>query len=349
MHSASTAEAALRAVLPRYGIEETAEVSLVKYRENHVYRVTDASGRDYAARIHRVGYRSTAQLDTEANYLLALAGRGLRVPRLLPTTDGAANVAHGSGGQQVVIDLQDWIDQAAPMGDIALALDGDRTLAESDFHALGGELGKLHVACQRIGVPGWFARGAWDAAGLAGPAPLWGDPAKLPSLDGAQREAIGHAMAALRARLAALPVDAECFGVIHADLTPENVLVSHGEPTLIDFDDFGTGWHLFDLVTVLFFYTRHPLLAEYRRGLEAGYRAQRPQLPAGFFEPWEDLLLARGLTYLGWAAERHGDEEATFIETRVVPVVMQLIGQYQPAQRQPSQTPANAPANGGRP
>ncbi|GAB3619908.1 phosphotransferase [Glutamicibacter endophyticus] len=325
MISASAAEAALRTVLPRYGIEDSAELDLVKYRENYVFRVTTTNGDAYAARVHRVGYHSNAELNSEANYLLELSHYGLQVPQLVATTDGAANCSHPTDETEVVIDLQHWIDDAAPMGDIVAALDGDPSLSEDDFHALGRELGRLHRACVSIGVPEDFTRGAWDTDGLAGSAPLWGDPTKLPTLESGEREMIASAMQRLHRRLQQLPRDATHFGVIHADLTPENVLISGADPTLIDFDDFGTGWHLFDLVTVLFFYSRHPLLNEYRRGLEAGYRSERPGLPADFFDPWEDLLVARGLTYLGWAAERHGDEEASFIEQRVVPVVLELI------------------------
>jgi hypothetical protein len=36
----------------------------------------------------------------------------------------------------------------------------------------------------------------------------------------------------------------EVYGVIHADSTPDNILVSGEEFMLIDVDDFGEGWRL---------------------------------------------------------------------------------------------------------
>jgi hypothetical protein len=36
------------------------------------------------------------------------------------------------------------------------------------------------------------------------------------------------------------------------------------------------------------------------------------------------MLLARGLTYLGWAAERPGQETSEFIAEQVVPLVLAL-------------------------
>lgn len=326
MISPTQAEAALREALPSYGVENTAHLELVKYRENHVFRVDVDKETSYAARLHRLGYRTPEQLSTEAAYLMELVGHGLSVPRLIRTLDGQLNCTVVlSDGQAVVIDLQHWIHDASPMGDVAEAIAGADALSGQNFQELGRELAKLHRASMAIGIPEGFDRGAWDHEGLAGDSPLWGDPANLPSLDDEQRAKISRAMLSLHGRLGKLRRDEDVFGVIHADLTPENVLVSAAGPVLIDFDDFGTGWHLFDLATVLFFYSSHPRLAEYRRGLETGYLEERGEVPADFFAGWDDLLLCRGLTYLGWAAERHGDEETDFIERKVVPVVMNLV------------------------
>ena len=41
------------------------------------------------------------------------------------------------------------------------------------------------------------------------------------------------------------------YSMIHADFVAENVLVDEGRVRLIDFDDAGFGWHLFELATSL--------------------------------------------------------------------------------------------------
>lgn len=56
----------------------------------------------------------------------------------------------------------------------------------------------------------------------------------------------------------ALGTTADRYGVLHADLTPENVLVQDGRLLVIDFDDFGAGWYLFDLTAALVFFVPHP-------------------------------------------------------------------------------------------
>ncbi|HWV47995.1 MAG TPA: phosphotransferase, partial [Microbacterium sp.] len=154
-----------------------------------------------------------------------------------------------------------------------------------------------------------------------GETPLWGDPRALGTLSADEVALLDRALPKLHAVLRGLGTDSETYGVVHADSTPENVLETDAGFTLIDFDDFGTGWFVFDLVTALFHHTGHPRAAEYERALIAGYEAIRP-LCTGEREAWDALDLARGLTYLGWAAERAGDPASEFIGEAVAPLVL---------------------------
>ncbi len=56
----------------------------------------------------------------------------------------------------------------------------------------------------------------------------------------------------LRPRVAALPTEKPCYGLIHGDVIPSNVQVSpNGGVTLLDFDFFGPGWRAYDVATYL--------------------------------------------------------------------------------------------------
>ena len=97
----------------------------------------------------------------------------------------------------------------------------------------------------------------------------------------------------------------------------------HNELVVIDFDDFGDGWYLFDLATPLFFFQGHPDYAAFRASLLEGYRAERPLSEAE--ERLLDLfLVARGYTYLGWAATRPETDTAAFLIAEIVPLVVRL-------------------------
>ena len=305
-----------------YG-REGAALHFVKYRENHVFRA-ELGGESFAVRLHRRGVHRTAAVRTEMDYLVALGGRGFPVSEPLRTSSGdLVCLVEDEAGAEYQVDLQRWVEGASPLGDIGAAFDGTSRLTPQDFHRLGQLAAELHNHMEELGrLPG-FARPAWDLDGLVGSTALWGDPLSLDGLSARDRVVLTDAVARLTEDLAALGTGADVYGVIHADFTPENILVRGDELVLIDFDDFGEGWHLFELATILFFYSPHPRFTEYVAAVFAGYRTRRHLLD----EPprlWNGMLLARGLTYLGWASERRGDDTAEFIAEHVAPVVVTL-------------------------
>lgn len=143
------------------------------------------------------------------------------------------------------------------------------------------------------------------------------------ALRAADRDAVAAAIDRIRETLRGYGARPERFGPIHADLTPENVLRTADGLVLIDFDDFAAGWHLFDLATALYFYTPHPRADDYRAALFAGYESLRP-LDADDRAAFPAILLARGLTYLGWAADRRGETTAEWHASTVLPHVVSL-------------------------
>lgn len=311
-------EIARRSLEP-FGLDPQARIEFVKYRENHVFRVTDRD-RSVALRLHRPGYRDDVEVRSELTYLRALADAGVRVPEVIPTGDGALMLTVRTEAGERRVSAQRWFDDAVPFSDIQTVLAGDHSPDPSEFERIGALLGALHAAAIEIGTPDGFRRGAWDADGLAGEEPLWGDPRALSSLTDDQRAAVDRAMPLLHERLTGLGTDPAVYGVVHADATPENILHTAQGVVLIDFDDFGTGWYVFDLVTAVFHHAGHPRFAEYEDAIRAGYRTAR-SLSAAELDAWDPLLVARGLTYLGWAAERPGDPASDFISQAVAPWV----------------------------
>ncbi|MEX5234824.1 phosphotransferase enzyme family protein [Kocuria arenosa] len=333
-----TAIRTVRSALQRYGFVEGAALELVKYRENYVFRLTEPAGMSYAVRLHRAGYRTDAEIRTELAYLKALAERGMSVPEIVPAVNGELVCLVGAeDGETFYLDVQKWLEASTPLGDVAEAFAGIRALEPEAFRQLGVLTGELHRHTMTIGRTPGFERSAWDVEGLVGAAPLWGTPLAVEELSHEQAALLTRALAKLRAELEAIGTAPESYGVIHADLTLENVLVQDGRLIVIDFDDFGEGWHLFDLTTALFFLVPHPRYEDYRRALLEGYRSARP-VPDSFFEAWDALLLARGMTYLGWAADRRGDDTAEFIVEQVLPVVLGLAARYAPMVSSPVAT-----------
>lgn len=323
-HERTVATELARAALPEYGIAADTPLELLKHRENVVFGLT-AGGQDYVLRVHRRGYHSDDELACELDFVRALASEAVAVPNFVPARDGrgfcVVGREHPAGPHQV--DLQHRIENSGNFGDERTAVAGTATLEPSDFAALGRLAAEVHAASVRSGYTMAVPRDDWDVDGLVGPAPAWGDPLRITELAGADRELVVAAIARIRTVLEAYGTPAHRFGPIHADLTPENVLrTSHGL-VLIDFDDFAAGWHLFDLATALYFFTPHPRADEYRAALFAGYESVRP-LDAADHAAFPAMLLARGLTYLGWAADRRGEDTAEWHARTVLPHVVEL-------------------------
>lgn len=318
------AEAMARSALLDFPVGTEPHIRFVKYRENVVFQVEDAAGK-YALRIARPGYRTDAQIASEVTYVRALRALGIGVPDFIRTTDGRDLTSRSlDGGLRNQILLQHWVDDAVPLDDIGNGFDGSSTLAPEDFAAVGALAARMHEVGRRLGRPAGYDRPAWDREGLVGSAPLWGDPRAITELMPDEIQVLDAACASLARVLDDAGTDEDVYGVLHADFSPENVLRGRdGTLTLIDFDDFGEGWHAFDLATTLFFFLPHPRYPEYRRALQDGYAASatRPERTLALLDV---LILARGLTYLGWAGERRGDETAEFLVAKVRPLVLAL-------------------------
>ncbi len=68
-------------------------------------------------------------------------------------------------------------------------------------------------------------------------------------MDRADTELLLRTRSQIREVLKGFQATSTNFGMIHADLDPANVLVQDGRVTLIDFDDAGYGWHLYELAS----------------------------------------------------------------------------------------------------
>lgn len=322
-----TAKSIASRALTNYGADESASLTFVKYRENYVFRV-DEPGGSYALRLHRNGYRTDAEILEELELIAALGAAGVAVPRVRLTVDGEpfCRVVDADGDAHQ-IDMSEWVPGAVPLGDVGEAFSGEASVDTAVFHALGALVADLHNQTATLEREHESVRAPWDAGGLVGDTAVWGDPRRA-FHDGAPGHAVvDQAMSLLKAELEAYGKSPDRYGAIHADVTPENVLVRDGQMTIIDFDDSGDGYYLFDLATAVFFYLPHPRFDDVVSALLAGYQSARP-LTVEDLAMWRPMLLARGLTYLAWAADRLGDETSDFLFEHARPLVVELAAEY---------------------
>ena len=300
--------AVLAKALRLWGLQSYA-APLVAARENLVYRV--AAPHPLALRLHRRGLRSPAQLLSELDWMAALAQRGLSVPRPHVALDGA--LCHDIEGQ--IVDVLGWLD-GVPMcigGHLNPQVDGVPA-----YRSLGQAMALLHRHSDEWTPPAPFDRPVWDAQGLLGQAPLWGRFWENPLLTAAQTALLTQARDCALAQLLAL--QGADYGLIHADLVQENVLIGPGGPHLIDFDDGGFGYRLFDMATVLNFILREPDPAPLQAAFVQGYLATRAidltHLPL--------FQAIRAFSYVGWIIPRLSEPGAPARQNRFVTLACQM-------------------------
>ncbi|MBL9049426.1 MAG: phosphotransferase [Tabrizicola sp.] len=262
-------------------------VRLLRDRENHVFEMRLPSGARAALRLHRPGYQSPEAIQSELWWCAELARAGLPVPAALPTLDGALLVDLPDGRRASVIA---WME-----GDALGEADRPFTLPLPQvldiYHTLGALLARVHRTTDGLTLPDGFTRPRWDLEGLVGETPHWGRFWDHPAATADQRAILIRARDALRERLAG------DIGLIHADVLRENVLVNNRFVSLIDFDDSGFGFRLYDLGTALLQTAQHPEHPELRDALMAGYGAKDQALVEAF-------TLARALASVGWTMPR---------------------------------------------
>lgn len=300
--------------LALWGMED-ARFKLAAARENHVYRV-DQGIASYALRLHRKGYRSNAELCSELQWMDAVAKGGLNVP--CPITSTLGDLVHVVDGCQV--DVLCWL-AGAPIG-VARTnlLHEDRA---GLFRAIGREMATLHAVSDAWQRPPGFTRWAWDREGLLGETPVWGRFWDNPTLTEDEKDLFETLRQVAEQDLGEREAFMD-YGLIHADLVRENVIVDHEKIQLIDFDDGGFGFRLFDLATTLVKFTNEPHYSLLKSSLLEGYRSVRP-IDTGAF----DLVMAlRAATYVGWIIERLGEEGALARNRRNIETAKTLVGTY---------------------
>lgn len=252
-------------------------------RENAVYEIATPTGRA-ALRLHRTGYQTAAAIRSELEWTANLAARGLPVPAPLPTPGGETLILLPSGRHASAVT---WV-AGDPLGKHGEPLPAPLPLILSRHQALGRLLASLHAT---DAAPTPFDRPLWDRDGLVGEAPVWGRFWDHPAATETDRTMLIRARDALR----------ECLTgptqPIHADVLRENVLACGPHLSLIDFDDCGTGYPLYDLGTALCQSLYEPAYPAIRDALMDGYGTT--DVPGV-----ERMTLARVCASVGWTMPR---------------------------------------------
>lgn len=286
-----------------------ADLNLVKQpRENAVFAV-ERNGDRYAIKLHRLGYHTDEELRSEYQWIKALADYGISVPSIVPAKSGELFVKQRVAGMSddIQVDLVEWID-ARELGSVEEGIADESSVIDT-YRTVGQLAAQVHNQAVSWQMPAGFVRHAWDEQGLAGEQPIWGQFWKIEAASDSERDLLIRGRDAVFNGLSRLAKSPGTYSMIHADFAPENILADGDRLRLIDFDDAGFGWHLFELVTSLYFIQGEAYFDRAQEALIEGYRSRR-QLSDQQLELMPLFFLARGFTYIGWVHTRHETETA---------------------------------------
>lgn len=279
------------AALEPFGFSPGAEISLLSLSENATYRVDDtAAGRTAVLRVHRTGYHPPGAVASELAWLQALrADEGLLTPAVYRSVDGreVVDVQIGPVTRQTV--LFEWLPGTEPPED---------QLTEK-FELLGEICARMHRHSRTWRRPAGFVRFSWDFDCCVGDTPRWGRWQDGIGVGKAELDILTRAAALMRERLARYGSGPDRFGLIHADVRLANLLVSGDDIQVIDFDDSGFGWFLFDLATAVSFIEHDPRVPALCDSWVRGYRRVMP-LPARDEAEIATFVLLRRLQLVAW-------------------------------------------------
>lgn len=255
------------AATANYELPAGLAVNMINLSENATYKVEAPDRRRWALRIHRDGYHSRTAIASELAWLTDLRQTGVvATPVPVKGRDGEIiqDIDHPRLPRPRHVVLSEWETGAEP--GIGEDLSGP-------FEMLGEVTARMHVHARQWQRPPWFTRLTWDfETSLGDRNPHWGRWRNGMGMDAAKEKLFGRTVELIGKRLAAYGKDVERFGLIHCDLRLANLLVDGKSVKVIDFDDCGFGWYMYDAATPVSFYEHEPQVPDLLESWKKGYR-----------------------------------------------------------------------------
>ncbi len=292
--------------LRAYDAHPDATIELLNVSENATFLVSDPDAGPSVLRVHRLGYHTEPEIASELAWMAALrAEAGVRTPRVLPARDGRqiVTVSERTGGPERQCVRFEFLPGTEPAGETGGAL------AASHFAELGELTARMHRHARGWSRPAWFTRFHWDYPAAFGETARWGRWQDGLGVGPAERAILTRLDHVLRARLASFGAGPARYGLVHADTRLANLLVHDGSISVIDFDDSGFSWYLYDLGTAVSFFEHSPEVPALVDSWLTGYhRAGR--LPAEDQAEIWTFIMFRRLLLTAWIGSHRGVEFA---------------------------------------
>ncbi|MCY3878731.1 MAG: phosphotransferase [Rhodobacteraceae bacterium] len=293
-----------------------ATARLINVSENRTYLV-QTPGIRRVLRLHRPGYNSIQEIESELDWMQALANFGaVNLPAIYPGRDGK-RVQSLPGNHHAMV-LFEFIDGTppSPSGPI-----------EPLFKQLGELSARMHNHTLQWQPPPGFQRFHWDLDAVFGPSPRWGDWQSAPGITNAIKPILERLTNTLCQRLTSYGQANDRYGLIHADMRLANLILNNEKPSVIDFDDCGYSWFTYDFAAAISFMEDDPRIPALKHAWLSGYGSERSLSPADIQE-MDTLIMLRRMALLAWLGSHPDTSEAAALATAFAPTTAKLAETY---------------------
>ena len=246
--------------------------------------------------LHREGYHSRQAIASELAWAIELRRDGIvTAPSPIAGRDGELiqEVTHPQlpGPRHAV--LFHWEDGVEP---------GIGEDLSAPFEILGETAARMHLHARQWRRPPWFTRFTWDfETSLGETKPHWGRWRDGLGMDSARQKLFQRTVNVIGRRLSAYGKGPDRFGLLHCDLRLANLLIDGDNVKVIDFDDCGFSWYMYDAATTVSFHEHEPQVPGLIDSWKKGYRKILP-LRAEDESEIETFIMLRRILLVAWVA-----------------------------------------------
>lgn len=253
-------------LLYEWGMPETSRISLLNISENATF-VAEApeENKKMILRIHRPDYHTRQEIASELIWIDSLRDQGIvSTAAPIPLVSGGKIAGFNCLGADRFAVGFEFLQGSEPSPENDL---------KDDFYTLGAVTARLHGHTKGWATPIGFKRKVWDFDSMLGDRPLWGDWRNAMGLDGKGHTLLAQTSALLHQHLDRYGKEPNRFGLVHADLRLANLLTGEGALHVIDFDDCGYSWFMYDFAAAISFMEEDTQIPELQNAWVKGYRS----------------------------------------------------------------------------
>ena len=291
-------EVLAQTAITKFGLPKDSSIKLINYSENITYKVENSdSGEIFALRVHRPDYHTLEAIESELTWMLALSNE-TDVLTSIPIIGADGTMVQTGSAEGLKTDrycvMFHWIDGQFPNEDNL----------SSAFILLGAVTARMHAHSRSWNLPKKFTRHSWDLESIFGNNPIWGHWQNAIGLSKDGYAILSRLETTLKNKLNLFENTGDRTGLVHADLRLDNILMNNNGPNVIDFDDCGFSWYLYDFATAVTLIEDRKDMNELITSWVEGYRTVQP-LSIEEEKELPTFILLRRLLLTAWIASHY--------------------------------------------